>query len=125
MAINDNPKLLLDTKAKKLSFLKNLILIATADRDFDTKEGDFLLEMARNLDLTYDDVKPLAENMNDAEFVVPESDEAKAFELQAMVMMMLQDDSIEDTEYNLCLQYAERVGLNKYVLDDLIYKLTA
>ena len=48
----------------------------------------------------------------------------KTLELQTLVMMMLEDGRIHDREYALCLQYTDRVGYPKAMLDDMIGQFT-
>ena len=115
---------LLDSKQKRLSFFQNLLLVATADRYFDEKEGDFLLAVGRQLELTPDDVNPIVDNLPVLSFIIPETGLERTLELQAMVMMMTQDGHIDDKEYALCLDYATRIGYGRVFLDDLIQQLT-
>ncbi|OON65872.1 TerB family tellurite resistance protein [Hymenobacter sp. CRA2] len=114
---------LLDTQQKKLAFFQNLILVAAADGRLDKDEGDFLVQIGQRLGLSYDDVRPIADNLSVLSFVVAADGLQRTLELQTLVQMMLQDGQIDPREYGLCLEYANRVGYNKQILDDMVTQL--
>ncbi len=115
---------LLNTKQKKLAFFQNLLLVAMADNYLDQNESDFLVSIGERLNLTQEDTTPIAENLNVLSFIIPEEGLQKTLELQSLVMMVLQDGHINDQEYNLCLDYARRVGYSKDTLDEFIKDLS-
>ena len=115
---------LLDTRQKRLYFFQNLLLVATADGYFDEQEGDFLLEIGNELGLSPADVEPLIDNLSILTFVIPETGIERTFELQTLVQLMMEDGSIDEREYALCLEYATRIGYGRAILDDLIEKFT-
>ncbi len=110
----------LNTPQKKLAFYQNLVLVAAADRVLEQDESDLLLYIGNKLGLSADEVMPMADNLNVLSFVIPEDGLQKTLELQTLVQMMTQDGNIHDKEYALCLEYANRVGLGKGILDDMI-----
>jgi len=55
---------------------------------------------------------------------MPEDGLQKTLELQALVQMMTQDGQVHDKEYILCLDYANRIGYSKEILDDMIDQFT-
>jgi spore coat polysaccharide biosynthesis predicted glycosyltransferase SpsG len=114
---------LLDTKEKKLSFFQNLILLALSDGELDEQESDFLLMIGDQLGLSEEDTKHITDNLSSLEFVIPEERLQKTFELQTLVMMMMQDGKLAQKEYNLCREYAGRIGYTEELLDDLINQL--
>lgn len=126
MAINDKPVTIIESMEKRLSFFQNLLLVAVADGYLDREESDFLVQVGEQIGLTPEDVAPLVDKpVSDLTFTIPETDQDKLFELQTMVMMMVEDGDIHDQEYEICAHYAERIGLNKVVLDDFVQKLSA
>ncbi len=114
---------LLDTKEKKLAFFQNLIIVAISDGELDEQESDFLLMIGDRLGLTPEDTRLITDNIGSLSFVIPEERIQKTFELQTLVMMMVQDDKLEPREYNICREYAGRIGYTKELLDDLIVQL--
>lgn len=126
MPFNNRAVTIIESKQKRLDFFQNLLLMSVADGYLDQEEGDFLVQIGQQLDLTAEDVAPLAEkDVQDLAFSVPESDQDKLFELQTMVMMMVEDGEIDDREYKLCADYCDRIGLNHLVLEDFVQKLTS
>ncbi|QNF31599.1 hypothetical protein HUW51_02235 [Adhaeribacter swui] len=114
---------LLNTKQKKLAFFQNLVLVAVADKYLDKAESDFLVSIGQRLNLTEEDTRPIADNLSLLNFIIPEEGLQKTMELQTLVMMVVQDGQVADAEYNLCLDYARRIGYSKEMLDDFIKQL--
>ncbi|MFT2007956.1 hypothetical protein ACMA1I_04710 [Pontibacter sp. 13R65] len=114
---------LLNTKQKKLAFFQNILLVAIADRNVDEQESDFLVSLGNQLQLSEEDTLPITDNLSVLSFIIPEDGLQKTVELQTLVMMMLQDDELEEREYNLCLEYTRRIGYSKDILDDMIAQL--
>ena len=115
---------LLDTQQKKLAFFQNLILLAAADGRLEEDEGRFLLDVGNRLGLAPDDVMPIADNLGVLSFIIPADGLQKTMELQTLVQMMLEDGKIHDKEYTLCLEYANRIGYGKSILDDMVKQLS-
>jgi uncharacterized tellurite resistance protein B-like protein len=115
---------LLNTKQKKLAFFQNMVLVAIADKYIDEMESDFLLSIGNQLNLTEEDTLEIADNLDKLSFIIPEDGLQKSLELQALVMMVLQDGEVEEREYNLCLEYATQIGYSKEILDKHIAKLS-
>jgi uncharacterized tellurite resistance protein B-like protein len=110
----------LNTPQKKLSFYQNLVLVAAADKVLEEGESELLLSIGNKLGLSADEVMPMADNLGVLTFIIPEDGLQKTLELQTLVQMMTQDGTIHDKEYALCLEYANRVGLGKAILDDMV-----
>jgi uncharacterized tellurite resistance protein B-like protein len=115
----------LNTPQKKLNFFQNLVLVAIADKVLEEGESDLLLFIGDKLGLTAEDVMPMADNLGVLSFVIPEDGLQKTLELQTLVQMMVQDGQVHDREYSLCLEYANRIGFGKAVLDDMIKQFSA
>ena len=113
----------LNTQQKKLAFFQNLVLVAVADGQLEEHEQAFLLELGNRIGLTAADVQPLADNLGVLSFIVPADGPQKTLELQTLVQMMLQDGQLDAREYDLCLDYARRVGYSKQLLDDMVSQL--
>jgi uncharacterized tellurite resistance protein B-like protein len=114
---------LFNTKEKKLAFFQNLILVAVADRHVDEQESEFLLAIGEKLDLSEEDTRSITDSLSSLSFIIPQEGLQKTVELQTLVMMMVQDGKIDESEYNLCLEYARRIGFSKEILDDFIAQL--
>ena len=115
---------ILNTQQKKLAFFQNIVLVAVADGQLEEHEQDFLLQLGNRIGLTAADVRPLAANLDVLSFIVPADGPQKTLELQTLVQMMLQDGQMDTREYDLCLDYARRIGYSKQLLDDLVSQLS-
>jgi uncharacterized tellurite resistance protein B-like protein len=113
----------LNTQQKKLAFFQNIILVAAADGQLSSEESDFLLQLGNKLGLKPEEVMPIADNLGILSFVVPSEGLQRTLELQTLVQMMLQDGQIDAREYGLCLEYANRIGYGKAILDDMVSQL--
>ncbi len=98
--------------------------MAVADRYLDKQEGDFLVTIGKRLNLTEEDTRPIADNLPLLSFIIPEDGLQKTMELQTLVMMVVQDGKVADSEYNLCLDYARRIGYSKDMLDEFMDQLS-
>jgi uncharacterized tellurite resistance protein B-like protein len=114
----------LNTLQKKLAFFQNLVLLAAADGNLSPEESDFLLQIGNKLGLTPEQVSPIADNIGILSFIVPAEGLQRTLELQTLVQMMLQDGQIDAREYGLCMEYANRIGYGKAILDDMVSQLS-
>jgi hypothetical protein len=115
---------LLDSTQKRLYFFQNLLLVATADGQLADDEARLLLAVGEQLGLSSGDVAPLIDNLPLLTFVIPETGIERTFELQTLVLLMMEDGRIDEREYALCLEYATRIGYGRAFLDDLVRKLS-
>lgn len=115
----------LNTPQKKLAFFQNLVLVAAADNVLDNDESELLLFIGNRLGLTSEEVMPMVDNLAILSFIIPEDGLQKTLELQTLVQMMMQDGDVHDREYALCLEYANRIGFGKAILDDMIQQFAA
>ena len=83
-------------------------------------EREFLEERAEELGLPKDEISQIIANADKLEFVVPEDEEDREEQLADFVFMSMVDGNIEDKEYQLCLNIAERLELKKEDLDEVI-----
>lgn len=103
-----------------LGIFQNLFLIAVADGSLSPEEEEFLKDVAANLGLSQQDVDNILENHQSLDFIIPEDDEEKYFSLKNLVYMMVVDGDIEESEYKLCLNFAERVGMGRKEIEEIL-----
>ena len=99
---------------------KNLVTVAVADGYLDGEEREFLLEQAEEQGLDPEKVKHIIENAHELEFIVPDNEEDREEQLADIVFLTMIDGEIEEKEYKLCLNIAERLELKKEDLDEVI-----
>ncbi len=103
-----------------LNHFRNLVAVSVADGFLDDDEKEFLEERAEEFGLPSDEVSEIIAKADTLEFVVPEDEEDREEQLADIVFMSMVDGDIEDKEYQLCLNIAERLGLKKEDLDEVI-----
>ncbi|MDX2248082.1 MAG: TerB family tellurite resistance protein [Bacteroidia bacterium] len=103
-----------------LAIFQNLFLVAVADGELTPVEQEFLRDVAENLGLDPEDVDYILENHQNLDFIIPEDDEEKYFSLKNLVYMMLVDGDIEQSEYQLCLDFARRVGMGRKEIEEIL-----
>ena len=110
----------MDDHALRLQHFKNLVAIASADGFMDEEEKEFLTDKAEELGLDDDMVEEILNNLDGLEFEVPTNMEDKEDQLADIVFMTMIDGEIHDTEYNLCLKIADKLGMKKEDVDEVI-----
>jgi tellurite resistance protein len=104
----------------KLEHFQNLVSVAYADGHFEEEEREFLEERAEELGLPSEDVARILENPTTLKFIVPDDLDDREEQLADVVFMSMVDGEIEEKEYDLCLNIAERLELKKDDLDEVI-----
>ncbi|MEQ8243431.1 TerB family tellurite resistance protein [Fulvivirga sp.] len=104
----------------KLEHFQNLVSVAYADGHFEEEEREFLEERAEELGLPAEDVARILKNPTELDFVVPDDMDDREEQLADVVFMSMVDGDIQDKEYDLCLNIAERLELKKSDLDEVI-----
>lgn len=104
----------------KLEHFQNLVSVALADGQFEESEREFLEERAEEFGLPADEVSKIINNAQQLEFIVPDDLEDREEQLADVVFMSMVDGDIEQKEYDLCLNIAERLELKKSDLDEVI-----
>lgn len=104
----------------RLTHFKNLVAVAIADGYLDDDEKEFLIDHAEECGLPLDEVNKTIENADQLKFIVPDSEEDREEQLADIVFLTMIDGSIEDKEYDLCLNIANRLELKKEDLDEVI-----
>lgn len=103
-----------------LEHFKNLVAVSMADGFLDDDEKEFLEERAEEFGLPRDEVSDIVAKAGKLEFIVPENEEDREEQLADIVFMSMVDGDIEEKEYQLCLNIAERLELKKEDLDEVI-----
>ena len=107
-------------KAKHLATFQNLCVIAFADGKWHEKEKALLSEAADSMGLLPGEIKPLMQQASELDFIIPETEGERYLELRMVVLMMVHDGHLSKKEYQGCLQFAGRMGIEKSYLDEVI-----
>lgn len=104
----------------KLEHFQNLVAVAFADGHVEDLEREFLEDRAEELGLPAGEVAKIMDNAENLEFIVPDDLDDREEQLADVVFMSMVDGDIEEKEYELCLNIAERLELKKTDLDEVI-----
>lgn len=107
-------------KEFNVAYFRNLIAVAMADGILRDEEKAFFKAKAQELGLSTDNIEDIL-LMPDHELIAQSNDaiDEDGF-LMDLVAMSMVDGEIHENEYNLCLQLAEKQGLEKEDVDDTI-----
>lgn len=112
-------------RLKHLGIFQNLYLIAAADGYIDPQEQQLLLEVARNLGLSQRDINHVLDHPEGLDFVIPDEEEERYFSLKNLVYMMVVDGKVDQKEYDLCLDFAQRIGMGEDEIEAIISEYEA
>lgn len=104
----------------KIEHFHNLIAVAMADGLLDDAEKEFLTERAEELDMPMNEVQQLLNKAEELTFKVPLNLAQSEDQLSDIVYIMMIDGSINDKEYQLCLNIAKKLKLRQKDLDHVI-----
>ena len=107
-------------KKRKLSHIKNLIELATADGDLSSSELDIIYKIGYNNDLKPKELKRILERPNSIKFYPPKSSHEKINQLFDLVFVMLADGEIKQSEMSYCKLVAVRLGIDPRIIDSMI-----
>ncbi|QSE96246.1 tellurite resistance TerB family protein [Fulvivirga lutea] len=104
----------------KLEHFQNLVSVAFADGHVEDSEREFLEDRAEELGLPAEEISKIMERASELKFIVPDDLDDREEQLADVVFMSMIDGEIEQKEYDLCLNIAERLELKKSDLDEVI-----
>jgi uncharacterized tellurite resistance protein B-like protein len=97
---------------EKLSLLKELIKLARCDQQVREQEYEFLLTIAKSLNIGMEEFESLFEE--NIEFNPPESIFERILQFQRLVLLMNVDQETSDSEINHLKDIGIRMGLNPH-----------
>ena len=110
---------------RHVGIFQNLYLIAAADGNIEEAEQQFLLDVAHKLGLTQWDIDAVIKAYPNLDFVIPEEKEEGWYSLKNLVYMMIVDGEIEATEYQLCVEFAQRIGEGPQAIEKILHEYEA
>lgn len=109
-----------DNKQERLSYIKSLISIASADGDFDDDEKQLIYQLGESSDIGKEEVDNIISNPESIEFVVPEQEDEKLELIYDLVLVMMVDDHMDEGELKLCKKYMVKLGYSDTLVALLI-----
>lgn len=103
-----------------LNHFRNLVAMAAADGNMDNDEKEFLLEKAEEFGIDLEEVNTIINNPSEHYFVAPDELGDREEQLSDAVYIAMIDGEIHEKEYNLCVKFANRLGLSAKDVDEII-----
>lgn len=107
-------------KKRKLSHMKNLISIATADGHFDEQERALVYSIADRLGLSEEEMGEVVVAADKIKFHVPSSESEKIELVYDLIQVMMVDGEMEDNELILCRSHIKKLDYPSHMVDMLI-----
>lgn len=107
-------------RLQHLGIFQNLYLVAAADGYIDPQEQQLLLEVARNLNLSQRDIDHVMDHPEGLDFIIPDDQEERYYTLKNLVYMMVVDGKVHEKEFALCVDFAERIGMDEEAVEAII-----
>ena len=104
----------------RLSNLKNIISVSMADGELGEDELTIIAMTAARDNISERDVEKMLKGKDRIKFTVPETDEMKMRFLTDMVILMMVDGSLGDSELRMCKNAARLYGYGDEVVNDVV-----
>lgn len=108
---------------KACIYFNNLYLVAMADRQLAKEEITFLVQVAQQMGIGVRESSEIMMGARAKGLITPEDEDEKLAQLEDITSMMMVDKRIHEQEYDLCLKFAETIGLTKHDFDALIMNI--
>ncbi|QHT65279.1 TerB family tellurite resistance protein [Rhodocytophaga rosea] len=115
---------LLQTKKIKQEHFENLVAVAFIDGFLDEEETIFLTEKSEEFGLSEGEAEKIIRQAELLEFIIPKNRVDKEDQLADAVYMSMVNGQVHAKEYELCLQLAQRLGLEPKEVDHMIELIT-
>lgn len=106
---------------EKLSLLTELIKLARCDNNVREQEYDFLLTIAKSLDVGISDFEQLFEEY--IEFTPPLTEFERILQFHRLVLLMNIDTETSDSELDFLRDIGIRIGLNPEATEKVLTKM--
>lgn len=104
----------------KLEHFKNLVAVAAADGYLNYREREFLADRAEETGLSSKEIDRLLLDAHQLQYLVPFNQIEREEQLNDVIFMSIIDGEIAEAEYKLCVYIAERLGLDKSLVDTMV-----
>ncbi|NJL15425.1 MAG: hypothetical protein HC913_22080 [Microscillaceae bacterium] len=111
-------------KQKNLAYFRNLYALAFADNHLAPEELQFLHQIAHKLNISPKEFSSILGQSSGISLQIPSSKSERLSQLEDLILMMMIDQEVHEKEYALCLEFAEKLGFNKLILEGIITRLT-
>lgn len=118
----------MNTRAIRLSHLKNLCLLAKADNRVKPEEVSYIRQVLVREELTEEDLALCLNHPDEIEFCAPDTYSESVEFFHDLIHVMLSDRDIDDRELQLCEQCAAAMNIpvvsRQQIIKDMIALIT-
>lgn len=107
-------------KKKRLSHIRNLIALASADGHLDEVELKLISRISWKVGLSTNEFERIIKRPNSVDFVIPSSFNERVEQLYDMVLVMMIDTEIHENEIALCKLTAIKLGFKHQIVDKMV-----
>lgn len=107
-------------KKKRLSHIKNLVILSMKDGQVTEDELDLIFSIAIRKGISRDEVNRILSRPASISFYPPSAIKERLEQLTDMVMVMMVDGDIDDDEMMFCKTVAEQLGFNHKVIEKIV-----
>ena len=105
------------------SHLSNLISVALADGKLVESEKKLLIQIAKRLGISDEQVMEYIAHPEDIEFVIPQKSTDCYTQLYELISMVIVDDEMHEKEEELLKKYARKLNFSEDVVDKITDKI--
>jgi uncharacterized tellurite resistance protein B-like protein len=110
-------------KKKKLSHIKHLFALAVSDGEFSSSEKKLIIRIGLLIGLSIAEIQRVVERPDSIKLRVPERKEEKLELLYDMILVMLIDGNLDESELTLCKAAAHGMGISEVVVPVLMNQI--
>jgi hypothetical protein len=107
-------------KKKRLSHIRNLVMIAAADGVIDEDEIELIGNIGAKIGLTHSEIRRIIGRPESISFTPPTSFAERVEQMYDMILLMMIDGEIHDNELDLCILFAKSLGFKITIVDAII-----
>ena len=96
-----------------------------SDGHIDDTEVKLLLQIAKRHGVGRGRVYSVKKKMDRISFTSPDNDRERFDQIYDLVMMMMADGEIDENEMRVCNKYAEKLGFDRRIVDELVYSISS
>ena len=106
---------------EKLSLLRELIILSRVDDDESELEFDFIIEVAKKLEVNDEDLNKLWSE--DFKFTPPKSELHRIYNFYSLILLMGIDSIVHEEEMAFCRLLGIRMGLNPMAVEEILKRV--
>lgn len=107
-------------KKKRLSHIRNLVMIAAADGVIDEDEIELIVNIGAKIGLTSSEIKRIINRPESISFTPPTTFAERVEQMYDLVLLMMIDGEIHENELGLCVLFAKGLGFKSIIVSDII-----